>query len=142
MTDPRGADVVLDLLSRMNAKLHVYNGRISGSLHTQHPTWTHVTFRGGKDETITATLDRAIAELHRRIIVGMPRTTQTAPCAARQWLCAEVPPRPAVDGRPRLDVVDRDRPAPYECPFCDRISFNPHDVAHRYCGACRRYHDS
>lgn len=29
----------------------------------------------------------------------------------------------------RLEVIDRDRPTCYECPFCDRISFNPHDVA-------------
>lgn len=42
----------------------------------------------------------------------------------------------------RLEVIDRDGPTPYECPFCDRISFNPHDIAHRYCGACHRYHDS
>lgn len=91
---------VLDLLSRVNAKLHVYNGRISGSLHASKPTWTHVVFRGSKDETIGETLLRAIQELHRRQLEGMPRTTQTAPCAAcgattelryiqkaKQWLC-------------------------------------------------------
>lgn len=96
------ADVVLDLLSRVQAKLHVDNGRVSGSLYAPHPTWTYVTFRGGKDETIADTLARALAELHRRMLTGMPRTTQTAPCAAcgvtgllryldgaKQWLCAE-----------------------------------------------------
>lgn len=42
----------------------------------------------------------------------------------------------------RFEVVDRDTPTCYECPFCDRISFNPHDVANRYCGACHRFLDS
>lgn len=93
-------DDVFDLLGRVSAKLHVYDGRISGSLHTSQPSWTHVTFRGAKDETIAETLRRALRELHRRQLEGMPRTTQTAPCAAcgavrelrylqsaKQWLC-------------------------------------------------------
>jgi hypothetical protein len=93
---------VFDLLSRVDGKFHIYRGRISGSLHTMHPSWTHVVFRGGKDETMADTLRRALKELHRRQLEGMPRTTQTAPCsacgvstelrylqAAKQWLCAD-----------------------------------------------------
>lgn len=95
-------DDVFDLLGRVNAKLHVHRGRISGSLHTSQPTWTHVVFRGGQDEGIADTLRRALKELHRRQLEGMPRTLQTAQCAAcgkldelryiqgaKQWLCVE-----------------------------------------------------
>jgi hypothetical protein len=28
-----------------------------------------------------------------------------------------------------------------ECPKCRRISYNPHDIQQRYCGACHQYHD-
>lgn len=93
---------VWDRLARVNAKLHIFNGRVSGTLHVGRPTWAHVVFRGSKDETLPQTLERALAELERRQREGMPRTTQTAPCAAcgvtdelryiqsaRKWLCAE-----------------------------------------------------
>lgn len=29
----------------------------------------------------------------------------------------------------------------YTCPHCGRVSHNPNDLAHRYCGACHRYAD-
>ena len=93
---------VFDLLSRANAKLHVFNGRISGSLHVGRSTWAHVVFRGGKGESIEDTLSRALKELTRREIEGMPRTMQTARCSAcgktaelryiqsaKQWLCSD-----------------------------------------------------
>lgn len=93
---------VFDLLGRVNAKLHVSNGRISGSLHVSRPTWAHVVFRGGKGESIEDTLGRALKELTRRQIEGMPRTMQTARCSAcgktdelrfiqsaKQWLCSD-----------------------------------------------------
>ena len=93
---------VLDLLSRVQATLHINDGRISGQLYTPHPSWTVVKFRGAKGETIEDTLLRAIKELHRRQLEGMPRTSQTAPCGGchvtrelryihgvRQWLCAD-----------------------------------------------------
>lgn len=91
----------LDLLARVDAKLHVYSGHISGSLCVRRP-WAHVAFRGANNETIADTLMRALKELHRRQIEGMPRTTHTAPCGAcgeitelryvpraKQWLCDE-----------------------------------------------------
>lgn len=28
-----------------------------------------------------------------------------------------------------------------ECLVCGLVSHNPHDVAHRYCGHCNRFHD-
>jgi hypothetical protein len=31
--------------------------------------------------------------------------------------------------------------ATYTCPRCGRVSYNPHDLAHRYCGACKRFED-
>jgi hypothetical protein len=27
-------------------------------------------------------------------------------------------------------------PDPFTCPLCARISYNPHDAAHRFCGVC------
>lgn len=42
----------------------------------------------------------------------------------------------------RLDVVERERPTSYTCPFCCRTSHNPNDVTQRYCGACHRFLDS
>lgn len=27
------------------------------------------------------------------------------------------------------------------CPVCQRTSYNPHDIAHRYCGCCHRFLD-
>lgn len=99
MTDEQD---VLDLLSRVRATLHVFDGRISGSLHVSTPAWTHVQFRSGRDETLEQTLRRALRELHRRMLEGMPETTHTATCSAcatvtelrylssaRSWLCAE-----------------------------------------------------
>jgi hypothetical protein len=33
-------------------------------------------------------------------------------------------------------------PQPYiVCPACGRVSHNPHDIEHRYCGACHAFHD-
>jgi ribosomal protein L37E len=29
----------------------------------------------------------------------------------------------------------------YTCPRCGRTSYNPHDLAHRYCGACHLSED-
>lgn len=91
---------VLDLLSRVDATIHICDGRISGTLYTRHPTWTSVKFRSSKDESIADTLRRALEELHRRQLEGMPRTTRIAICAAcgaktvlrcvsKQWLCQE-----------------------------------------------------
>jgi hypothetical protein len=28
----------------------------------------------------------------------------------------------------------------YECPDCHAVSYNPNDIANRYCGACHRFH--
>lgn len=30
-------------------------------------------------------------------------------------------------------------PASFVCPACGRESFNPHDIAQRYCGACHQF---
>ena len=27
----------------------------------------------------------------------------------------------------------------YTCPRCHRVSYNPHDLEHRYCGACHQF---
>lgn len=96
------AEEVFDLLSRVDATIHICRERVSGSLHVIGPGWTHVKFRTSKGETIIETLTRALRELHRRQLTGMPRTTQTAPCAAcganhelryiagaKQWLCPD-----------------------------------------------------
>jgi len=96
------AAMVLARLACVSAKLHVYDGRISGMLHVQHPSWTHVQFRAAKGESVAETLWRALLELERRQLQGMPRTTRRAPCSAcgrtddlrylqgaKQWLCAE-----------------------------------------------------
>jgi hypothetical protein len=32
----------------------------------------------------------------------------------------------------------RARPS-FQCPQCQRVSFNPHDVEHRYCGFCHEF---
>lgn len=32
------------------------------------------------------------------------------------------------------------KPLSITCPRCGRTSYNPNDVAHRYCGACHAYH--
>lgn len=29
----------------------------------------------------------------------------------------------------------------YTCPRCGRVSYNPHDLAQRYCGACHLFED-
>lgn len=101
--EPRDAATVLEWLSRTHARLHVRGGRVSGSLHSgPREPWAHVQFRQGKDETLVAALDRAIRELHRRLLEGMPQTRQTAPCgacgattelyflqSAKQWLCQD-----------------------------------------------------
>ena len=31
--------------------------------------------------------------------------------------------------------------AAFKCPGCHRVSYNPNDVTHRYCGACHRFWD-
>lgn len=31
--------------------------------------------------------------------------------------------------------------ATYTCPRCGRVSYNPHDLAQRYCGACHLFED-
>lgn len=93
---------MFDLLSRVDAHVRIFRGRISGTLYTPHPVWTRVQFRGGKQESIADTLRRALRELHRRQLEGMPRTTHIAPCAAcgattelrylqkaKQWLCQD-----------------------------------------------------
>ena len=98
----KSAEEVFDLLGRVSAKLHVYKGRVGGTLHASHPTWARVALRGSKGETIQETLARGLAELHRRMVEGMPRTTHVATCgacgttdslryvvSAKQWLCAE-----------------------------------------------------
>ena len=30
---------------------------------------------------------------------------------------------------------------PYTCPRCGRVSYNPHDAEHRFCGACHQFED-
>jgi hypothetical protein len=42
----------------------------------------------------------------------------------------------------QLDVVEVPAPLSFTCPFCRRTSYNPHDIAQRYCGACHRFVDS
>lgn len=29
----------------------------------------------------------------------------------------------------------------YRCPRCGRVSYNPNDAKHGYCGACRTFED-
>lgn len=36
---------------------------------------------------------------------------------------------------------DHERLASISCPFCQRVSYNPNDIAQKYCGACHRFHD-
>jgi hypothetical protein len=31
--------------------------------------------------------------------------------------------------------------ATYSCPWCGRVSYNPNDLAQRYCGACHTWAD-
>ncbi len=28
-----------------------------------------------------------------------------------------------------------------QCLWCDRVSYNVHDITERYCGNCHRFHD-
>src|SRR5262245_60356673 len=34
-----------------------------------------------------------------------------------------------------------DAPASFVCPRCRFTSYNPHDIAHRYCGRCHAFAD-
>jgi hypothetical protein len=42
----------------------------------------------------------------------------------------------------RLDVRRVDGPPSFTCPHCGRTSYNPNDIAQRYCGACHQFLDS
>ena len=50
---------------------------------------------------------------------------------------------------PPIDQVKPDPPpAPpskrfpsITCSFCQRVSYNPNDIAQKLCGACHRFHD-
>ncbi len=151
---------VFDLLSRTNAKLHVHGGRISGSLHVTRPTWAHVVFRGAKGETLEETLLRAIKELHRRMLEGMPRTLQTAPCAAcgktdglrfiqsaKHWLCAdcrrgirEMADERRRAKRPETPQEEHDEEmTPH--PFNSRTPHEPGDDRDIWCKDCEYHRD-
>lgn len=44
----------------------------------------------------------------------------------------------------RIAAIDRHlqtAPPSITCPRCGRTSFNTHDIAERYCGACHRFYD-
>lgn len=32
-----------------------------------------------------------------------------------------------------------DIPPYYHCPFCNAVSYNPHDILNGYCGRCHRF---
>jgi hypothetical protein len=41
-----------------------------------------------------------------------------------------------------MDEASTYQPPPsFACPRCRRRSFNPHDIAERYCGACHVFHE-
>jgi hypothetical protein len=45
-----------------------------------------------------------------------------------------------ISGRDLPRFPEKGRPS-ITCPACQRVSYNPHDVMNRYCGACHRFHD-
>jgi hypothetical protein len=47
--------------------------------------------------------------------------------------------RPNECALPLVDAMDRG--APYCCPRCGAVSFNPHDREHRYCGRCHAFEE-
>lgn len=39
------------------------------------------------------------------------------------------------------DAAGSNEPPSFVCPRCGAKSYNPHDIAERYCGACHRFVD-
>lgn len=43
--------------------------------------------------------------------------------------------------RPTYELVSGPRGKAIRCLLCLHLSYNPHDIEHRYCGRCRTFHD-
>jgi len=46
------------------------------------------------------------------------------------------------DIRQTRHILDQDVVPSIICPRCGWRSYNPHDIAERYCGHCREFHDA
>lgn len=46
-----------------------------------------------------------------------------------------------VDHAPWPGVAPQAEPVSITCPQCQRVSYDPDDVKHRYCGNCHQFHD-
>ena len=62
---------------------------------------------------------------------GMPITLRKA--GEMKWT---LPPEPAGFAQP-LAGPQRS----ITCPFCGAVSYNPNDIANKYCGACKRFQE-
>lgn len=51
---------------------------------------------------------------------------------------AEIEAKEIVDSANRYSKQINETLA-YQCPRCHRVSYNPHDLEHRYCGACHQF---
>lgn len=76
-------------------------------------------------------------ERHRAVLAGAPMSVLHEP----DWLPADEPQSLALCPPRPPEPPPTTQPESITCPRCGRTSHNPHDVRHRYCGACHAYQD-
>jgi len=69
-------------------------------------------------------------------------TAYAARLIVRGVMADKKPPTDAAEWIARIDAVLMALPPATKCPHCGLISYNPDDVANRYCGNCHVFYEA